>query len=135
MLDKHYHNSTTKRVTERVTENVVVNEHRAPTDESLRLLNEMQEKAMKNIVDRVILQDNVVNGISVLFEGTFDRVQYVKFNLNGRTITTEFRFSRMDALKAQNSGKDPEQVIGELLCLEITKAVMEEMRNSKNLDK
>lgn len=37
---------------------VDVHEHRAPTDESIKLLNEMQEKILKNIVAQFKVDNN-----------------------------------------------------------------------------
>jgi hypothetical protein len=41
---------------------VKVEEKKAPTDESIRLLNEMQEKAIDNIVSKIEVKDNLVEG-------------------------------------------------------------------------
>ena len=38
-----------------------VHEHKAPTDESVKLLHEMQEKAKETLLDRVSLRDNPIN--------------------------------------------------------------------------
>ncbi len=35
-----------------------ITHHRAPTDESIRLLNEMQDKAMKNLLARIEVNNN-----------------------------------------------------------------------------
>lgn len=42
--------------------NVTVKEVRAPTDESIRLLNEMQEKARQNILDAFTIKNNGIEG-------------------------------------------------------------------------
>lgn len=51
MFDKYEFVSVNRRVSERVTENVTIN--RAPTDESVRLLKEMESEARKKIIDSV----------------------------------------------------------------------------------
>jgi len=41
---------------------VTVHEHRAPTDESVRLLNEMRDETSKNIIAQIPLKNNVFEG-------------------------------------------------------------------------
>lgn len=50
--------SVVRSETEYVPYAKTVNVNRAPTDDSIRLLNELQEKATKNIIDRISVQDN-----------------------------------------------------------------------------
>jgi len=50
MFDNHIYKGG-DNVTQRVTENVTVNEHRAPTDESIKLLKEFREKTTQNLID------------------------------------------------------------------------------------
>lgn len=65
-----------------------IHEHRAPTDESVRLLNEMQSEAKVNIIKNIIVDDNVVNGSITIMQDYYSMgkkyVVYFKFNLNGR---------------------------------------------------
>ncbi len=56
MLDSY----NLRAVTERVTENVNVTEKRAPTDESVRLLREMESSAKKAIIDSTRVTDTPV---------------------------------------------------------------------------
>lgn len=70
--------------------NVTINEHRAPTDESVKLLNELQEAAMKNLICSIqIDDDNNVKGVIQYYrlaDPSFkNRVQFqIKFCLNGK---------------------------------------------------
>lgn len=66
---------------------VTIHEHRAPTDDSIKLVNEYQVKAQENIANTFNLKDNVVNGIVVGFGDTIDRNKiswWCKFSLNGQ---------------------------------------------------
>lgn len=56
---KHYHEQT--NVTREVVKQVNVQEHRAPTDESVRILQEMQEKALESIICAQRCENNVFN--------------------------------------------------------------------------
>lgn len=74
------------------TSNVKVEEKRAPTDESVRLLREMEEKACNNITNAIVIEDNVVNGSVMVFDiDPFDRhYRFVaSFQLNGKDFRVE----------------------------------------------
>lgn len=75
--------NSSRNITERVTEHV--HEHRAPTDESVRLLIELEEKAFKNIIDKVHIQSNTVNALVIAYtsDALFNGVRwFVRFTLN-----------------------------------------------------
>lgn len=79
----HYHR------TEHVpyTKDVRVTEHRAPTDESIKILNEMEEKAITNAVKKINVVDNTVNGAAVYIinDMTLAHTRYkLKFSFNGK---------------------------------------------------
>lgn len=66
---------------------VNITEKKAPTDESVRLLNEMQEKAQRNIISTIRIEENCLKAIVVYFQDDIekDRVKYqIRFNLNGK---------------------------------------------------
>ncbi len=66
---------------------VTVTEKRATTDESVKLLNEFQEKAKQNLVDQIKIEDNTLNGVVLFFKQDIvhDKVQWFgKFSLNGK---------------------------------------------------
>lgn len=69
---------------------VTVNEHKAPTDESVRLLNEFQEEAKQNLLAKLHVNDNTFNHTALLFMNNpsiLDEVQWIaKFQLNGKEI-------------------------------------------------
>ena len=64
----------------------VKEEKRAPTDESVRLLKEMQDEALQSIVDRMHVEDNILNGDAVLFDDYLrgKKIFLIKFKLNGK---------------------------------------------------
>ncbi len=66
---------------------VKITETRAPTDESVKLLNEFQEKAKQNLVDQIKVEDNTLNGVVLFFRQDIvhDKVEWFgKFSLNGK---------------------------------------------------
>lgn len=79
--------------TEYVTKKVNVTEKRAPTDDSLKLLKEMEEAARGNILDAFVIQDNTVNmSAVVLHDAQFDckRVRY-ELKINGRKLSGGYK--------------------------------------------
>jgi hypothetical protein len=66
---------------------VTIHEHRAPTDRSIDILNEMQEKAIQNIVHNMPINDNVFKLLFMSFkqeEWTDKLHAYIKFTINGK---------------------------------------------------
>lgn len=95
--------------TEYVPYEKTIHEHRAPTDESVRLLNEMQDKAMDNIMQKIILNDNMFKGVVYVVNSPMaDGFQiYIRFTLNGVSREIKDIISRMDMYEKQltDSGK------------------------------
>lgn len=73
--------------------------NRAPTDKSVELLKEMQEKAIKSIVTELKVQDNIFNGIMTVFSLDYMRMQYViyyKFKINGKDFDIKETIDHLD---------------------------------------
>ncbi len=72
---------------------VTINEHRAVTDESVKLLNEFQEKAKDNILNTFIIDVNEMKGVAIFFQSNmtvYDSIEYgLRFVLNGKSYTTK----------------------------------------------
>ncbi len=82
---KHYHINKTEHVPYAKT--VTINEIKAPTDESVRLINEFEDKARKNIIAKIHIDENYLKAIAIFYqeELPLNRVTYhIKFTLNGR---------------------------------------------------
>lgn len=68
-----------------------VHEHRAPTDDSVRLLNEMQRAAEKQIINSIPLEDNLLKG-QVFLEHYVPHNVYTLtavYSVNGRSFETK----------------------------------------------
>jgi len=75
-----------------VNANVRVTEQKAPTDESIKLLNEFQEKARENLIDSFHIKNNTLEAVGLFFQNVFPKDGFnimIKFKLNG----TEYRDS------------------------------------------
>lgn len=77
------------RRTEYVTRNVNVTEHRAPTDESVRLLKEMEQAADAKRIASMQMEGNSFNGVVEIFETCHDDMIHARavFNINGHRMT------------------------------------------------
>lgn len=85
---------------------VTVNEHRAPTDKSVELLNEMTEKVKQNIIESIQVKNNVVDGAVIYFQNDMfpDKVRFVvKFQLNGTDHTVEGEIDRWELMGASTN--------------------------------
>lgn len=59
-------------------------EHRAPTDESVKILREMEAKARDGVLSAIHIKDTEIHGV-VFYEPFNNRVT-VRVKVNGRTI-------------------------------------------------
>lgn len=69
-----------------ISANIDVTEKRAPTDESVKLLREMEEKARKQVLHSYITESNVLSGAHVgmcLNSSVLSKTSYALFKLNG----------------------------------------------------
>lgn len=85
-FEEHTHNSYSPS-------KIDVTEKRAPTDESVRLLNEMQQKAMDNLVSCVQLGNNELRDITWWLypdHTSFEECARVRFMLNGKCMDKTF---------------------------------------------
>lgn len=93
----HIHQSHDRLVPYEKT--VTITEKKAPTDQSIELLNEFQEKAKQNIIDTIIIDNNVMKAVAVFLTGDIisDKYRYfLKYVLNGKEYKTSGEFSRID---------------------------------------
>lgn len=80
--------------------NVTINEHRAPTDESIKIYSEMVEKSRKSIVDKIVINDNSFNIKAMVYENYYDYTFHChyKFSLNKEQFEGEFIIDEYDLL-------------------------------------
>lgn len=90
----HYHST---RVSGGGPSHVTVTENKAPTDESIRLLNEFEEKARKNIIAKVNVVDNTINAVSIMYTDNSCTASregdiYLKFSVNGKEYNIHTKY-------------------------------------------
>lgn len=76
-----------------VNEHRTVTEHRAPTDESVRLLDEFQKAAEKRIVESMKIENNEISGVIHRMAPAFDLYTHWKvvFKINGNVHTVDIK--------------------------------------------
>lgn len=99
MFDTYY----TQRDTQYVTKEVNVKEYKAPTDESVKLLNEMTEKSLANIVKQFSVQDNDFNFGVMVYKNPlrYTTEVHIKFKLNAKEHTTSFDVDEFKSMEGQ----------------------------------
>lgn len=75
-----------RHTTEYVDRNITVKEYKAPTDESVKLLNEITEKALNNIVKTFSTSNNTLQAKVAVYQDHRMQVNefMCKFTLNGK---------------------------------------------------
>ena len=116
MFDTHI----TQRRTEYVPYEKTVHEHRAPTDQSIAILNEMEEKARQNIIKTIEVKDNFLSAIIVMFHDDYPMqniVYNIRFKLNGKECFLEgtINFKEWAQENAQASSLHFEDYVTEYL--------------------
>lgn len=81
--------------TEYVTKTVNVHEHRAPTDKSIELLREMEQKIRDQVEQSVRLTDNGFECVVQQWRDAYadDLVTIALFSLNGKRMQSEVKTS------------------------------------------
>lgn len=103
--DNHFHSHHTTTVAPAYPQEV--NHHHAPTDETVKLMREMEEAAQKRVIHSYHYSENNVNGVVVhmkLSANSFEEVLLVHFTLNGNDhIITVPMTTQMQAIKSISS--------------------------------
>lgn len=137
--DKYEINHTTSAPAYPQTINKTVHEHRAPTDDSVKLLREMESASKESIIGSVLVEDNTLNGLVVIFNmepAIFARVAYIRFTFNGKEhvvkkeLDHKFEWGRPeDKTEAVRMLFDAVmEQLGEEMWPEIVKALIENQR-------
>lgn len=97
MFDKHIHTHKAESVPYAKT--VTIHEHKAPTDESVKLLNEFTEKAKSNIIKNITVESNHLKAVVICYSDDVMSQSYefhMKFNLNGEDYHLKDRIKFRD---------------------------------------
>lgn len=75
------------------THHVTVTEKRAPTDESVKLLREMEQAARDQVIGSIVLESNGFKGVALMYERPWERTHVVtiRYEFNGKKEECEIR--------------------------------------------
>lgn len=112
---------------------VIVHEHKAPTDESVKLLNEMQDKALKNILAQIPIESNVMKGCVIFMHDdiVWQKISLIlKFNLNGENFEIHDQIEKREFEKiADKSIRDGSSYVIEYIHERFSKIIAAELMN------
>lgn len=80
--------------------NIDIHEHRAPTDESIKIFNELKEKASASILDSFIVKNNRFDTELAVFLSMEDYSKIISYKMmiNGKPLTGKFKIPSQDVL-------------------------------------
>lgn len=96
---------------------IIVKENRAPTDESIKLLDEMQQKAFEKVMFCVKVDNNQLHDIVWYIypdKYSYDYMAGFKFMLNGREISGKFKLPSKFDYRSEVPGKIYNEVLKEI---------------------
>lgn len=97
---------------------VIVN--RAPTDESIKLLNEMQEKTIENMLSREIFNNKIIKGQVVLMkDANFSNYIVISFWINNNHIVERYSVEDTYNLTKEGAFKELVKCLSENITLKI----------------
>lgn len=117
----HIHQTKTEHIP--YTKKVEINEYKAPTEESVKLLNEMQQKARKNIINTIVINDNLLNAVMVFYTediASGNVIYHIRFRLNGKDHLIESHITRSEL------GNDSTSIYG-ILFQRLSQAITKEL--------
>lgn len=113
------------RSTEYVPYEKTIIEKRAPTDDSIRIYDEMKDKVRKSIIDTIEINDNSFNVKAIAFNdfSTMEIVCSYAFTINGKEITGEIRNREIYGYDKTSFVKKLFTKVAENLALELFKII------------
>jgi hypothetical protein len=115
---------------------VNITEKKAPTDESIRLYGELQEKAFKSIIDTFKLNNNIVNGVVIAAQDQYPFISNIiflaKFKVNGIEYKTKTEICKSEYLRLAKFER--KRKIAEFLIKSISEVITFEMLKSVEKD-
>lgn len=83
------------------TVNVDVTEKRAPTDESVKLLREMEQKAQEQVLKAISINNTEVEGVLHMMRNQLSCTYMFRFlyQINGKKMTTDYEVNEFELPK------------------------------------
>lgn len=117
-------NQTTKHLHELVRDQHIHN-HLAPTDDSIRLYNELLEKAKLSLLESNTIECNGITAAYMLQEKfTTQTIEcYIRIKLNSETITRLFEMDNFDYINKEKFAIKMRENIAECITLYVLKNI------------
>ncbi len=103
--------------------NIQVTEKRTPTDESIKILREMEEKMLNNIISMGKVEDNVFNAKWYIFHDQYswdDQYCRCVFTLNGKEYDFKFKLPSKYTYTSEIIPNIKEEILKKLTTIFIT---------------
>lgn len=83
------------------TVNVNITEKRAPTDESVKLLREMEQKAQEQVLKAISINNTEVEGVLYMMRNVLSCTYTFRFlyQINGKKMTTDYEVNEFELSK------------------------------------
>lgn len=106
------------------TINKTVKEYRAPTDDSVKLLNEMQNKALENLLGQVKIQNNDFEVVAYSFADplNFAKNVYLKYKLGHKEY--EFKITLRQSATTREMANKMVEELSKDIAIHILKAAL-----------
>ena len=114
-------NPVVQERTKFVDRNITIHEHRAPTDESVKLLNEMQEKALANLIASLPVKGNDFECHLAAFRDDMNRgdLFIVTAQVNGTKIEVRERIGSYEEKTIHDKFAQIRRALAEKIAAEI----------------
>lgn len=121
-----------RHTTEYVDRNITVKEYRAPTDESIKIFNELTDKALKNIINSFSTTNNTLQVTAAVYEDYRNQEQefLCKFVLNGKSHLIQLALPSYEVATPQAMVEELYKKICNKLAAEIMQPLLKEMNNA-----
>jgi len=100
-------------------------EKRAPTDDSIRLYEEIKEKAYNSILDTIEINDNILNLKAIIYSDctSFNSICKYHLTLNSEVFTDKIVISEFELKMERDKGKILRKIV-EDAAKELTKKIL-----------
>lgn len=102
-----------------------IHEHRAPTEKSIELLNDFEEKAKSRIIEQIHVKNSVIDAVAIYFINNFNdpytRDYHLKFNINGKEYIIK---SNVHDVSIFNLNETLHEAVAKSIAMELMKQLL-----------
>ena len=116
--------------TEHVPYEKTIIEQRAPTDESIKIFDDLQQRAVNRVVKSFDVKDNILNAVVVYFVHSFhvDKLEFIcKFSFNGVEHQFKGEINTYELINSKYGSNAVAVELGKRACFMFADNVMKEI--------